>query len=317
MAIISIVRNDAPSFQISRSVSNLIKFFIAIGIALCHYSAYAISFAPNKLYDAIMILSSIAGVPLFFFFSGYGLMRSEQVKHLCLWKFIKRRLMKVYLPVVLVSFIWQLFLWPRGAGIDRIPHLLYATLWGFSDGILWFVKAIMICYILFRIYTFFLQVYPKVAIIVLLVGTIIVYTLVCWLFANWAAIGIPMFALGIIIADYNNYATKIIKSHWMILIVFLLTVLFVILYAFYGNIYLKALGNYYSISIILLMCANYSINIELPSWLGDISYDIYITHNKIINGLKSIYAYLGFGRFFIFSALAAILLYLIRKIIKI
>lgn len=317
MPIITIARNTQPFFKISRSLSNLIKFFIAVGIALCHYSAYAVSVAPNKLYDFIIILSSITGVPLFFFFSGYGLMRSDQVNHLSLWQFIKRRIMKVYMPVVLVSFIWQIFLWPKGGGLERLPHLLYATLWGFSDGILWFVKVIIICYVLFRLYVFFKAKSDKAGLISLLIGTSIVYVFVYHYFADWAAIGIPMFALGIIIADYNTYATKVIKSYRVLLIVLLLTMLFGCLYLFYGNVYLKALGNYYSIAVILVLCANYSINVEMSGWLGDFSYDIYITHNKVINYLKAIYDYIGFGQFFIISALAALILYVTRKIIKI
>ncbi len=41
----------------------------------------------------------------FFFFFGYGLMMSELKRPLAFWPFMKKRLGKVYIPVVLVSCI--------------------------------------------------------------------------------------------------------------------------------------------------------------------------------------------------------------------
>ena len=46
------------------------------------------------------------GVAIFFFLSGYGLMMSEIKSHLAFGQYFRRRFLKVYLPVVLVTAIW-------------------------------------------------------------------------------------------------------------------------------------------------------------------------------------------------------------------
>lgn len=148
-------KNNEQTIILSRGLTDIIKFFAAIMVAFGHYASHAINFSTSPAYRVTVMFAGNVGVALFFFLSGYGLMMSERKSHLALWPFIKRRISKVYLPVILVSFVWQLILWPSGAGWERLPHLLYATFWGFSDGILWFVKAILICYALFRIYLAF------------------------------------------------------------------------------------------------------------------------------------------------------------------
>ena len=314
--ILKISNNTEHSIVLHRGFTDFIKFIAAIMVAYGHYAGYALDHTSNPLYRiSVMFLGSL-GVALFFFISGYGLMMSERRSHLDLWPFIKRRLSKVYLPVVLVSFIWQLVLWPYGAGWDRIPDLLYSTFWGFSDGILWFVKAIMICYGLFRLYLLFRKsVFGTVC--ALTVGTIVAYTLVYHLFADWAAISIPLFSLGILIADYNEKSYKILRSRNGIIIISLITALMVLLFLYKGNLYLKSLFNWYVIFALLLFASRLHINVDIPKWWGEISYDIYITHNKVINYLKPMYTYIGFWRFTLVVSLVASLVHLLRKLLKI
>ena len=316
MPIISITHNSERSIVLSRGLTDLLKFIASLMVAFGHYAGYALSYTDNPIYRFIVMFAGNVGVALFFFISGYGLMMSEQKRHLTLFQFIKRRLSKVYLPVVFVSFIWQLFLWPSNAGIERIPHLIYATLWGFSDGILWFVKAIMLCYVLFRIYIYFKNKVGR-EFIALLIGTIVVYALVFYYFADWCAIAIPMFTLGVIISDYNRLSFDTLKSKWIIIILLAITILYTILYVLLGNLYFKALFNWYVIILLLIICVFYRIDVKIPSWMGEISYDIYITHNKVINYLRPMCAYIGFWNFTLITAIVSSLVYILRKLFKI
>jgi len=152
-----ITRNQERSIVLSRDLTDIIKFLAAIMVAFGHYAGHALAFSNNPVYRITVMFAGNVGVALFFFLSGYGLMMSERKQHLALWPFLKRRLAKVYLPVVMVSVVWQIILRPVGAGWEYIPHFLYSVFWGFSDGILWFVKVIMFCYLLFRIYLIFRQ----------------------------------------------------------------------------------------------------------------------------------------------------------------
>lgn len=320
MAIVCINRNSETSIVLSRGLTDFLKFIAAIMVAFGHYAGYALTFTDNPIYRLTTTFAGTLGVAIFFLLSGYGLMKSELNRHQDLLLFIKKRLAKVYLPVVLISFIWQVILWPKGAGVSHLPKLLYATFWGFSDGVLWFVKAIMICYILFRVYLLFRGISRKAGFVSLVIGTSIVYALVYYYFADWAAISIPLFSVGILLADYNQKISALFKSWWILLIVLLLTIFYFLLYLLgvtEGELYLKALFNWYVIITVLMLCLRLTITLSIPRWMGDFSYDIYITHNKVINYLKPLYSYVGFWRFSFFAVLIASLFYLLRKFLKI
>lgn len=311
-------KNNEQTIILSRGLTDIIKFFAAIMVAFGHYASHAINFSTSPAYRVTVMFAGNVGVALFFFLSGYGLMMSERKSHLALWPFIKRRISKVYLPVILVSFVWQLILWPSGAGWERLPHLLYATFWGFSDGILWFVKAILICYALFRIYLAFNKVNRgRVQVTLLLIGTAVVYAVVYILFEGWAAISIPLFSLGILVADYNKICWRIVRSWWLVMVVLGVTIIMVGLYLWKGNLYLHSLTDWYVIMVLLIVCAIFHIEIKVPSWMGSISYDVYITHNKVINYLKPIYSNIGLLHFLIGAIIAAAASYSIRKLLRI
>lgn len=319
MAIVCINRNSETSIVLSRGLTDFLKFIAAIMVALGHYAGYALTFTDNPIYRLTVMFAGNVGVALFFLLSGYGLMKSELNRPQALMQFIKKRLAKVYLPVVLISFIWQIILWPEDAGVSHLPKMLYATFWGFSDGVLWFVKAIMICYILFRIYLLFKRISSRAGFISLLLGTSIVYSLVYYYFADWAAISAPLFSVGILLADYNDKLSSILSSWWILPIIIILTIGCLILdfYSGGGNLYLKALGNWYVVVLILMLCVRYKIEIATPRWMGDFSYDLYITHNKVINYCKPLFPYIGFWRFTLFTILTAYIFYLLRKFLKI
>jgi len=77
---------------------------------LHHYSQYvcANGLSDSFIYKALSMQGGYFGVAIFFFLSGYGLMESESKSHLKLTDFIRRRILKVYLPILLVSGIWLL-----------------------------------------------------------------------------------------------------------------------------------------------------------------------------------------------------------------
>ena len=72
-------------------------------------------------------------VAVFFFLSGFGLMESEQKAHLDLKSFVRRRLMKIYLPVVLVSCLWLSLLY-------ALPSVAEHQKWGVFHGVQHYMK---------------------------------------------------------------------------------------------------------------------------------------------------------------------------------
>ena len=94
--------------RIDKQLSSLVKFVAALTVALHHYSQYV---CENDLSECIIYkLFSFQGgflaVGVFFFLSGYGLMESEKKNHLSPSAFLKKRLFRVYLPVLLVTVLW-------------------------------------------------------------------------------------------------------------------------------------------------------------------------------------------------------------------
>lgn len=94
--------------RIDKQLSSLVKFAAALTVALHHYSQYVCA---NDLSECIIykLFSTQGGylaVGVFFFLSGYGLMESEKKKHLPTAAFLKKRLLRVYLPALLVTLLW-------------------------------------------------------------------------------------------------------------------------------------------------------------------------------------------------------------------
>ena len=307
-----ITNNQKESVVLSRGLTDLIKFVAAAMVAFGHYSAYALEFSSNLVYRITVMFAGDVGVALFFFLSGYGLMMSERKQHLAFWPFLKRRFSKVYLPVVFVTVIWQLILWPSDAGWERLPKMLYAVFWGFSDGTLWFVKVIMVCYMLFRIYL----VGKERRLIVLLLGTAVVCFFCASVLGSWTAISIPLFSLGILVADHSKLCYQAAHSWWMIVVVAAITLLMVGLYVWKGNLYLHGLADWYVVLALIVLCSYFIIEVKTPSIMGTISYDIYLTNNKVINYLRPLYPSLGLLHFVIGVVIVSTASYTIRKQIK-
>lgn len=91
------------------NTTDVLKFVACIMVAMSHFAGYAsVAGFSNPLYAVIAANCGYLGVALFFLLSGYGLMMSDQKKHLSLMAFLKKRLSKTYFPAVLISLIWLL-----------------------------------------------------------------------------------------------------------------------------------------------------------------------------------------------------------------
>ena len=92
----------------SRSYTDLVKFVCCILIFLHHF----------YLGHSIVTPLGYLACSIFFFFSAWGISKSLDKKELNLWQFIKRRVAKVYIPLLLVNFISI-----AAAKIAAYPHI--------------------------------------------------------------------------------------------------------------------------------------------------------------------------------------------------
>lgn len=307
--------------ELNRNFTDFLKLLAALLVAASHYSGYALSHGhANVAYSVLAATGGYIGVAIFFFLSGYGLMMSEKKRHISFFSFIKRRLVKLYLPVVFVSAIWGIVRWPDGRGIEWTGQYFHLALWGFGDGILWFVKVIIVEYLFFATYIY-LNIKSWIREAFLWLGTALVYVFVFFYVGEWAAISIPMFTLGILLAKNESSFYSIAHSKGVLLWLIAITGIMGLAYNLMGNVYAHTLLNYYVVTGIILAGA-YSLTSKiappnLPSWAGSVSYDIYLTHYKVLYYCSAVYSFIGLHHFIVGLIVLSAASFALRKVIGI
>lgn len=320
---IIIEKNKIPSFKIDKEVSALAKFLCCIIIVLHHYAQYAI--ISGKSSDiCTFFLSSQCGylaVSTFFFLSGYGLNISFSRNRLSFRTYISKRLAKVYLPAVVVTILWLIILDLLGVKSISLPHgnVCYPTLlvgiiqafcFCFFDSILWFVKVIVALYVVFYFYKQFNLKQIKYEILVLFLLTVLTILSVCATIGAFAAVSVPAFFLGILIGDNSNIIDKKMSWLWgVISFVLSLTVVGEL------NTFMHGLMSFLTLLFLIYIFSYFKIeNVGTPKIFGDLSYDIYLIHNKVKNLIIYYTDSLSFLSFVFCTTIVVLGYYYIKKI---
>ena len=304
--------------RIDKPLSSLVKFFAALTVALHHFSqyVYANDLSECIIYKLFSFQGGFLAVGVFFFLSGYGLMESEKKNHLSPSAFLKKRLFRVYIPVLLVTVLWL----PIKSYIQGEPLLtggvIYKLLWGFEDGVLWFVKVLLVLYLCFGIFGWIRARSGHTVSILclnLLIAAAIAVTLLILRMGDFTIISIPLFTVGVISSLYNKGETQKTFAYlgaWCAGIICLL-----ILLSGVSTLLIHALINYVTIFVAIFLLVKFPIkkNLVVPFVVGDISFDIYLVHNKALMTLKVLLPVVPLYYFVGLSAVATILFYLIRK----
>lgn len=315
------MRNNTKSFSLDRNITDLVKFLASLLIATGHYLGYYSSIVEggvNIFQKIILAQGGLLGVALFFFLSGYGLMKSEQMHHLSAIMFIKKRILKVYLPVFVSAIIW-VPIWNliNGNLIANLWNIPLNIIWGWGDGILWFVKCLLILYAEFYIYTWVRKITAKdivkVCSIIAMCCATFVYQ---YHIADYSAVSVPLFFIGITITDFQ-WINEVLSQR--IGIGFLFMIMFVLFLVFRDNyLFIHSMFNYLIIFIWVFFSNQYNFTISpLPKWLGSFSFDIYLTHNKCLSTMVYYLACAPFWLFAYSTIAASILLYNLRRLLKI
>ena len=307
------------SFTITRGSADWIKLVAAIMIALHHYSQYVWT---NHLSDSIIhhILCSQAGfiaVAIFFFLSGYGLMESEKKRHLAFGAFIKRRLLKVYVPVVLATALWL----PASACLlgSDISHDIWYVLWDFNDSAMWFIEAILLMYVVFGIFIQLPYKNRTVLSMICLTVMTIVSIAICLAFiqGTFSILALPMFSIGVTASLCNDSARNMWKVYSSIIgwgaAIILFTGIWESQYAKY------ALLDYVFIFIFMLVFTMWSIDIrsKLSPMAGIVSFDLYLVHNKVLTIMKDGVIDMDIIAYCLCVAAATLVFHYIRKAVKV
>ena len=305
-------------FSINKSSSDLIKFLSSLMVAGHHYSQYVIShgLSDSIIYQLLSTQGGYLGVAIFFFLSGYGLMESEARHHLSVGAFLRKRLAKIYFPVLLLNCLW-IPLYPlitkNHSFYSNWGGLVYDIFIGFNDSVLWFVKALIFLYLAFSLFAYIrCKFNEKAAVATLVLGTILVIIgmKIIW-GGDYLLISIPMFLCGVLSSLCKNKGRNVF-----------LPILSVVLSCIAMSVYLlvrkdfplmaHSVFNYGFITVMLLFFAFVKVDFRSPKFLGDISYDIYLVHNKVLMSLIAL-GCVNLLWFIVMTAVISLLYFFCRK----
>lgn len=271
----------------------------------------------NLFYQIFSTQGGYAGVAMFFFLSGYGLMESETKRHLNIWQFVVKRFWKIYKAVLIINVLhygsilcWEYFntgIWPA---IDWNLLLSVAKL----DYHFWFVNTLFYLYLGFVISTQITKV--KVRNIVSIASSLIVF-LYLWLRGEPAnhLFSIPLFAIGICASLYKERCAIIINSVWTWIVVGICTMaICYLLYITHNAGPIHLIANILMIAGLLWFATGYEVKLGFKSFLGYVSFPIYLVHWKVIH-LSSSLGYIA--PLWLYLLLTIYLAWLLQKTLKI
>ena len=284
----------AASISLPRQTCDLLKIVAALLVITAHMASTALGAkygSDHVAFYAIASQNGYIGVAVFFFLSGFGLMESEQKAHLDLKSFVRRRLMKIYLPVVLVSCLWLSLQYAlpsvaehqKWGGVFHWRTALYEILWNFSDPVMWYIRVLIFLYIAFFVCSVVaLRLGVKNTFMIFL-GLSICYAM------NDTILGggiqkhsVPMFAIGAM--------TSLIKSDRHAILKFgLMTVISgfaVSASAFITNHPLTGFAHcffdYLMVLFLVIAISCKPIRWKVPVLLSAITFDLYLVHFKVL-----------------------------------
>ncbi len=324
-------KNESETLLLDKGFTDVLRFVSCLLVAGSHYSQYCLN---ESIYNNLIIrlLSTgggYLGVAIFFFLSGYGLTCSLKMRWKPFKTFIWGRIKKVYIPVVCVSLLWVVLLlvFPELqqhiSGVNKnvaeglvLKSLFDVFLFQFSDSVLWFISILLILNFLLYLYLLLKRSGRSIAPwAVLSVGTVVVMIYTRFRIGAFAVVSIPLFSIGALVAQYGKWIYVKRRS-----LVIVLLMAFAVLVLFFNNnlVFVHGLINY-SIVVVLLWCvSNWIVRIEgLPDVVAGMSYDLYLTHKKILAVIAIFAPTMFLIMFLMLSTIVAYCFYHLRKLMKI
>lgn len=273
-----------------RGVTTALKLIAAITVAIFHHSYCVWAGSLDIFSFSYATTSKLAswGIAVFFFFSGYGLMESERRRPLVTFgSFLRRRLLKIYVPVVLVTLLWLPLYLPNaadapdtwGQAAAYAGKAITTLLWKWGDSALWFVRSLLQLYLLFFFFAKLLRQNRQTAAWgLMLVGTLGIYLMKCSS-NEYQAISIPLFGIGAFASCFKHQLYR--GFHLSLLPLGACCMIAMVLH---GEASITALlvQNYGFVAIVILTCSNFELKLPNVPLSGDLSFDVYLVHNKIL-----------------------------------
>ena len=272
--------------QISKETSNLIKGAACLLIVVHHFCSWLDGKGYNGfLIDLIGLRGGVIGVTLFFFLSAWGLSESQNKNQYPFILFAKRRLAKIYIPLIITNILFYFFwLYFKQNRFNLVSFLLTSLNLKFYDGALWFCNTILVFYILF--YLAFMPNLKWARVLLCLFFTVLYSVVVTLLYPTkpFYVYGIIGFPFGMILSQYKKTIMK--YEHWASWCC--ITMLFLIvgarLVSSFDNLFLMNIFSliFLVILVVIIQKVNISKKLIILPFLGTYSYEIYLLHDKFL-----------------------------------
>lgn len=276
-----------------------LKGLLAFGIIFHHLSQWITS---GTEFSHFSYMGTYI-VSIFFFLSGYGLYFQNEKKKNYMDGFLYKRLTKILIPFLFISFIYLVY---RVLNGQIINVTFFLDLFQYGSTVIfngWFVNIIILMYLFFYVSFKF----SKNTLVSILINTLLIFVYIIiamklkygfW----WYNSSFP-FALGLLWRKYQEKIDELINNHYFVFLVILSILLFIShqydyvlskLHIFDSYSYTLAanLDNVIFTLYFLLFMKKIDFSNRYLIFFGGISFELYMIHGLLIS---------FFGKFFVSS----------------
>ena len=168
---------------------------------------------------------------------------------------------------------------------------------------MWFIKTLTLQYMFFYVYAYTRQRSERHKTLILVLLSIVSF-LISYMVELRHAISLPLFYMGVWIADHSKQ-TRQICCRFIIPCLLIFSLLAVCYMGRHNPMILHVFFNYIVVimSITILSLLKVSIT-NLPSVIGQSSFDVYLVHNKVLMSMRYLWGIFPLWSFIIASFIA-------------
>lgn len=209
-----IKNQDYNNQKLSIQTTNNVQV-VAVIFVIMHHLSQTLKDYPDSFLSSRLIVAGRLAVGLFFFISGYGLVKQYKKKgKIYLNTFLKKKVLSVLVPFFLAMIIY--FIYRNLIGEMSIFNAFYSSLSGnpiVSNG--WFVIMIIYLYLVFFVSATIAGKNDSFLILLLVLGVFLVIALANYLkYGEWWTNAVLCFPLGVIWSTKEKEITNILFRNY-------------------------------------------------------------------------------------------------------
>jgi len=282
---------------LSVQTTGAVKAIAAVAVVFHHLSQLL---EHTSLFSAVFIKMGIFAVSLFFFYSGYGLMKSYRTKQHYADTFFVRRILSIAVPYLGFTALY----WAVTAVLQR-PYSLGEVLLSFVNGSplvydSWYILTILVFYVFFY---FLMRLFREKHMLIFLGSLLwlVLWVILCkarGLGFHWYNSAIAL-CCGIFFGTAEETVLPLIKRYYWLWLLLLLpaTPVVMVLSGRLGSEGIPALVLRWAsclgfVGIVLLATSKIRLGNPILSFLNRISFELYLTHRIFIWLLRGKFLYI-------------------------